>query len=345
VKESTTGALTQGSEEASQTKLINPLQFAERLKNKAIKDAAIAAKALKEVTSQMALKQQESTNSARDLKIAQAGFQLAQTKVIAATKFYEEASVKAALSQEESSKARHELKDAALNHAILAKAVRLEKILQKNVDVRDSALASKTRSELSLMDFKERLEIADKTAAAASAEIAGMAKLVMEKTELANMAGTAEKLARQRTAPVSIMVSKKDQKIYVRQGLVPVFDAPISVRDPQSPLGEHLYIATAANDDGLSLKWSAISLPEQPIDDRNGRKKNSANMLESSNSDQLFAKTASSASEALERIELAQDVRERIAERLWTGSSLIISDQSPSSETGNDGTDLTVKIR
>jgi hypothetical protein len=141
------------------------------------------------------------------------------------------------------------------------------------------------------------------------------------------------------------MVSKKDQKIYVRQGLVPVFDAPISVRDPQSPLGEHLYIATAANDDGLSLKWSAISLPEQPIDDRNGRKKNSANMLESSNSDQLFAKTASSASEALERIELAQDVRERIAERLWTGSSLIISDQSPSSETGNDGTDLTVKIR
>jgi hypothetical protein len=345
VKESTTGALTQGSEEASQTKLINPLQFAERLKNKAIKDAAIAAKALKEVTSQMALKQQESTNSARDLKIAQAGFQLAQTKVIAATKFYEEASVKAALSQEESSKARHELMDAALNHAILAKADRLEKILQKNVDVRDSALASKTRSELSLMDFKEKLEIADKTAAAASAEIAGMAKLVMEKTELANMAGTAEKLARQRTAPVSIMVSKKDQKIYVRQGLVPVFDAPISVRDPQSPLGEHLYIATAANDDGLSLKWSAISLPEQPIDDRNGRKKNSANMLESSNSDQLFAKTASSASEALERIELAQDVRERIAERLWTGSSLIISDQSPSSETGNDGTDLTVKIR
>jgi len=345
VKESTTGALTQGSEEASQTKLINPLQVAERLKNKAIKDAAIAAKVLKEVTSQMALKQQESTNSARDLKIAQAGFQLAQTKVIAATKFYEESSVKSALSQEEVSKARHELKDAALNHAILAKADRLEKILQKNVDVRDGALASKTRSELSLMDFKQRLEIAEKTAAAASAEIAGMAKLVMEKTELANMAGTAEKLARQRTAPVSIMVSKKDQKIYVRQGLVPVFDAPISVRDPQSPLGEHLYIATAANDDGLSLKWSAISLPEQPIDDHNGRKKNSATMLESSNSDQLFAKTASNASEALERIELAQDVRERIAERLWTGSSLIISDQSPSSETGNDGTDLTVKIR
>ena len=345
VKEPTTGALAQSPEEASQTKLINPLQFAERLKNKAIKEAAIAAKSLKEVTGQMALKQQQVMNSARDLKIAQAGFQLAQTKLVAATSFYEEASTKVAFSQEELSKARQELKDTALNHAILAKMDRLEKMLQKNIEVRDNALANKTRSELSLMDLKEKLEKVDKTAAAASAEIAELAKLVMEKTELANMAMTAEKLARKRTAPVSIMVSKKDQKIYVRQGLVPVFDAPISVRDPLSPLGEHLYIATAANDDGLSLKWSAISLPEQPINDRNGRKKNSTDVLDSSSGDPLFAKTASSASEALERIELAQDVRERIAERLWTGGSLIISDQSPSSETGNDGTDLTVKIR
>ena len=39
------------------------------------------------------------------------------------------------------------------------------------------------------------------------------------------------------------------------------------------------------------------------------------------------------------------DVLDRIAERLWAGSSLIISDQPLSGETGNAGTDLTVKFR
>jgi hypothetical protein len=53
----------------------------------------------------------------------------------------------------------------------------------------------------------------------------------------------------------------------------------------------------------------------------------------------------SSAADALERIEIAQDVRDRIAERLWTGGSLIISDEPLSGETGAVGTDLTVKVR
>ena len=53
----------------------------------------------------------------------------------------------------------------------------------------------------------------------------------------------------------------------------------------------------------------------------------------------------SSAADALERIKSAQDVHDRIAERLWTGASLIISDQPVRGETGPVGTDLTVKVR
>ena len=53
----------------------------------------------------------------------------------------------------------------------------------------------------------------------------------------------------------------------------------------------------------------------------------------------------SSAADALERIEITQDVRDRIAERLWIGGSLIISDQPLSGETGPVGTDLTVRVR
>jgi hypothetical protein len=39
------------------------------------------------------------------------------------------------------------------------------------------------------------------------------------------------------------------------------------------------------------------------------------------------------------------EVRERISELLWTGGSLIISDQPLSSETSDIGTDLVVTMR
>ena len=54
---------------------------------------------------------------------------------------------------------------------------------------------------------------------------------------------------------------------------------------------------------------------------------------------------ASSAVDALDRVELSDEVRQKIADRLWLGGSIIVSDQGPSSETGAVGTDLTVKFR
>jgi len=77
-----------------------------------------------------------------------------------------------------------------------------------------------------------------------------------------------------RAMPVSVLVSKKDRRIYVRQGLAPVFDAPISVRDPETLLGSHLYIATAANEDGTALKWSVVSMPDRAAEDQGERRTN-----------------------------------------------------------------------
>ena len=141
-----------------------------------------------------------------------------------------------------------------------------------------------------------------------------------------------------------MLVSKKDRRIYVRQGLAPVFDAPAIVRDPETPLGSHLYIATAAKDDGTSLKWSVVSMPIRDAEERGERRK-TASLDERIGATPKPHGSASSPAEALERIEIAQDVRDRIAERLWTGGSLIISDQPLSGETGAVGTDLTVKVR
>jgi hypothetical protein len=131
----------------------------------------------------------------------------------------------------------------------------------------------------------------------------------------------------------------------VRQGLAPVFDAPASVRDPETPLGSHLYIATAVEGDGTSLKWSAVSIPARFADERGERKAKTASVEEQVRAPPNLHGSPSSAADALERIEIDQDVRERIAERLWLGASLIISDQPLSRETGPVGTDLTVKLR
>jgi len=56
-------------------------------------------------------------------------------------------------------------------------------------------------------------------------------------------------------------------------GLAPVFDAPASVRDPETPLGSHLYIATAVEGDETSLKWSVVSIPTRFAEERGERKR------------------------------------------------------------------------
>jgi hypothetical protein len=142
-----------------------------------------------------------------------------------------------------------------------------------------------------------------------------------------------------------MLVSKQDQRIYVRQGLAPLFDAPASVRDPERPLGSHLYIATAVGGDGTSLKWSVVSIPTRFAEKRGQPQRKMASEEEEVGATPKLYGSPSSAADALERIEIAEDVRDRIAEHLWTGASLIISDQPPSAETGPVGTDLTVKVR
>ena len=84
--------------------------------------------------------------------------------------------------------------------------------------------------------------------------------LIEIRTTLAK-AQRAAKEAERRLSPVSILVSKKDNRVYVRQGLAPVMEAPATIRDPETPLGTHIYIATSRNDD-LSLGWSVVTLPQ-----------------------------------------------------------------------------------
>ncbi len=330
---------------AAEPPLVNPRQYAEHLKVKAAAEAAAAVKTVKEMFTALGGKRQEAARAAAELKAAEAGHASAHAKADAAAKTYEAAAAAASAAQQESVLAAEELKAAEGNAFDKAKADHLAKAYEKAAVARDAAATAKKNADAALADAVTKLEIAKTASAAKDAELADAIRRLNEATAASDAAANDKKEALRRAMPVSVLVSKKDQRIYVRQGLAPVFDAPVSVRDPETPLGSHLYIATAANDDGTALKWSVVSMPARAVEEQGERRKNKAWVDEQAGMPPTPRRSTSTPAEALERVEIAQDVRDRIAERLWTGGSLIITDQPLSGETGNDGTDLTVKVR
>lgn len=125
----------------------------------------------------------------------------------------------------------------------------------------------------------------------------------------------AREIAR-RQEPVTVFVSGKEGQVFVRQGFEQVMDAAIEIDDAIEPLGTHVFTAMAAGADN-KLAWSAVSMPSV----RGG--------------------TTGDPLAALARISMPRTVRDEIARRVWTGASLIISDEGISHETGK-GTDFVV---
>lgn len=324
--------------------LVNPRRYAEQLKVKAAAEAAAAAKTAKETSAEVGVKQQEAARAASELKTAEAAHASAQAKAAAAAKVLE-AAVAAVKARQQESVVVAELGGAEGDVSGKAEAGRLAKAHDEAAAAKDAAETAKKGVDAALAAAAATLDAAKAASAAKAAESADAVRRWSEAKAASDAAAKAEKEALVRMSPLSVLVSKKDQRIYVRQGLAPLFEAPANIRDPETPLGSHLYIATATEGDGASLKWSVVSMPTQFTEARAERRRKTALVEERTAAAPKPRGIPSSAAEALERVEIAQDVRDRIAERLWTGGSLIISDQPPSGETGAVGTDLTVKLR
>ncbi len=150
----------------------------------------------------------------------------------------------------------------------------------------------------------------------------------------ANRRSTADaiKAWNRRLAPLSIFISRKTQRLYVRQDYVQVFDLPITIREPEKPIGTHLFIAmpkeTAAGAPVRELRWVVLTLPEASNEDEIGaRRSGRVNVAAPS---QVAALTAP---DALDRIEMPDAVAEKLSEMLWAGAALIVSDNEMSKET------------
>jgi lipoprotein-anchoring transpeptidase ErfK/SrfK len=288
-------------------KMLNPVEFAAAYKIKTASDSARAAKAAKEAFDIASTKSAEARRAVNDVKGATAAKAAAEAKVASAVKALAEATP--------DTMAAAETAKAAAEAELSAADVKLNE--------------AKTAEPLKTADSFEAVRLWKEASAAAGAALAE------------------SKDAARRGSPVSVLVSKKDQRVYVRQGLAPLLDAPASVRDPDVALGTHVYIASAAHEDGMSLKWSVISMPVSRAASEKATAKNSKKTSRDERAVPVDAPrpATSSPAEALERIDIPAEVRERISGLLWTGGSLIITDHSLSDETSDEGTDLVVTMR
>ena len=149
------------------------------------------------------------------------------------------------------------------------------------------------------------------------------------------VAAEAARQAARELDPVSVFISRKSARLYVRRAFQPVLESPVTILDADRPIGTHVFTALARTDRDSEMRWSVVSLdggrPHGVVVDlaeraRVGRGRHAEPMTTHSEG----AKTA------LDRIVIPQDTLDRIAEMASPRSSLIISDEALSSETGNE---------
>ena len=245
----------------------------------------------------------------------------------------------------------------ALREATQAKApVRATEILKRRAEVQLAAVETRLGSGISA-EAKEQAEDAKAQAVAKIAELqlqwdvanvdlqlrldaATSARDTAAAAETARVA--AAEAARQVASelqPVSVLISRKTQRLYVRQAFKPVLESPVTIADPDRPIGTHVFTAAEHTTDDDKLRWNVVSLgggrapsgAAEPLDPARG------------NSSRDVAPTdADSAKTALDRIAIPQDALNRIAGTA-PRSSLIVTDEPPSSEIGK-GTEFVVLL-
>jgi lipoprotein-anchoring transpeptidase ErfK/SrfK len=152
------------------------------------------------------------------------------------------------------------------------------------------------------------------------------------------------KEANRRQQPVSVLVSREEGRIFIRQDWQEVYEAPVTIRDPDRPLGTHVYIATGTEPDGSAVRWSAISMPPEAARDETRRSRGKDKPAEAEAQPPQTTAAPETAASVLDRIEWPEGVRERVSELLWTGASLTVSDHPRSGEM-SEYSDFIVNTR
>jgi L,D-transpeptidase-like protein len=182
----------------------------------------------------------------------------------------------------------------------------------KTDQAKERAEEQKQKAAARVAELQAQLDTAEANAkskldAAAAAQDA--AKVAEAKQADAAKAAREAKLALQ---PVSVFISRTAQKLYVRRGFDAILEVPVTIRNPDKPIGTHVLTAVARADQGL--RWTAVTID-----------------------------SGDNAQAALDRLSIPQEVLDRIAPTTLPRSSIIISDEPLNRET-NYRTEFVVAL-
>ena len=135
--------------------------------------------------------------------------------------------------------------------------------------------------------------------------------------------------ATRKALPVSVFISRKTQRLYVRKGNYPIYEGPVSIRDAQATIGTFVFTALEPLGTSGEMRWNVVAMYRNPTS------------IEPSAPARNASAAPTDVNAALDRIVFAPEALDAISDIVWPGSSLIISDEGPSRETGKD-TDFVV---
>ena len=133
--------------------------------------------------------------------------------------------------------------------------------------------------------------------------------------------------------PVTVFVSRRSGKVYVRQGYEPLYSADIEIKEKDRPLGTHVLTVMERHADLGALTWNAMSLPVQAagsVQVADSRRRSPSDAAVVAAALQADATAAS----ALDRVIWPAELTDLIGPLLMPGSSVLISDQGLGRETG-----------
>jgi len=252
-----------------------------------------------------------------------------QARFAAVTAFREVNQAKVAVRVAENLKVRAEMQLAAAETTLGAAG---------SAEAKEQAEAAKAQAVARIAELKEQWDAANAAlqpkldAVTAARDAAAAAENVR-----AAAAEAALQAARE-LEPVSVLISRKTQRLYVRQAFEPVFESPVTIADPDRAIGTHVFTAIErSTGDTNTMRWSVVSLeggrPHGGMIEPHGRARGDVEPMQTD---------PDSAKAALGRIVIPQDALDRIVE-IAPRSSLIITDEALSSETGK-GTEFVVLL-
>ena len=198
------------------------------------------------------------------------------------------------------------------------------------------AKAAVTIAELQLQWYAAKADLQQRLDAVTSAREAATAA----ETARAAAAEAARQVEHE-LQPISVLISRKTQRLYVRQAFKPILESSVAIADPDRPIGTHVFTAVERSTDAAKVRWSVVSLdggrpPGATVEPHDRARASSGRDVEPVWTDPDGAKAA------LDRITIPQDALDRIG-NIAPRSSLIVTDEALSPETGK-GTEFVVVL-